>query len=184
MGRLKPIIKPFDSGWNYIVHISFKIISLLVTWSWKCNNVLKKKITSLQKSVIRVCQSTLNIFPQWISKAWIWKHKNHSKVSSVARRFAQNLRACKSYNTMYGIVNLEDTTNVTLSGVVTHNTTPFQLTFHIMVWWLKERRAVILKLLLLVDKIRCFMLLLFAKMLFFVDLQNWSPPFCLLTNLT
>ena len=30
----------------------------------------------------------------------------------------------KSHNTMYGIVNLKDTTEVTFSGVVSHNTNP------------------------------------------------------------
>ena len=95
-GCLKPIIKLFDSGWNYILHIPFKLISLLVIWSWKCNNVLKKKITSLRTSVIRVCQSRLNIFLQWISKTCIRKYKNHSKAISGAERFAQNLRACKT----------------------------------------------------------------------------------------
>ena len=90
----------------------------------------------------------------------------------------------KSHNTLYKFVNLEDTTNVTFSGVVTHNTNPFQPTFYIMVWWLKERRVAILKLLLLVDEIRCFLLLIFAKILLFVDLRNWSRPFCFLTNST
>ena len=54
-GRLKPIIKPFDGGWNYILDISFKLILLLVIWLLKCNNALKKKITSLQTSVTQVC---------------------------------------------------------------------------------------------------------------------------------
>ena len=66
-GRLKPFIKPFDNGWNYILDLFFKLISLLVIWSCKCNNVLKK-ITSLQTSIIQVCQSALKILPQWISK--------------------------------------------------------------------------------------------------------------------
>ena len=33
MGRLTTIIKPFDSGWNYILDLSFKLILLLVIWS-------------------------------------------------------------------------------------------------------------------------------------------------------
>ena len=94
-GRLKPIIEPFDNGWNYILDLSFKLISLLVIWLCKCNNVLKRKITCLGTLIIRVCRSTLNIFPQWISKPRIQKPKNHSKASSGAGRFAQNLRSCK-----------------------------------------------------------------------------------------
>ena len=57
--------------------------------------MLKKEVTSLRISIIRVCWTTLNIFPHWISKPRIWKHKNHSKASSGTGRFAQNLRACK-----------------------------------------------------------------------------------------
>ena len=100
---LKPIIKLLDSGWNYILHISFKLILLLVIWSWKCNNVLKKKITSLQTLVIWICQTTLNIFPHCMSKPCIRKHKNHSKASSGAGRFAQYLLACKKWQ--YNIQN-------------------------------------------------------------------------------
>ena len=92
---MKPIIKPFDSGWNYIQHASFKLISLLVIWSWEFNNMLKKKVTSLPTSVIQVCQITLKIIPHLISKPNIRKHKNHIKVSNDAGKFAQNLRAWK-----------------------------------------------------------------------------------------
>ena len=37
----------------------------------------------------------MNIFPHRISKPCIRKHKNHSKTSSGAERFAQNPCACK-----------------------------------------------------------------------------------------
>ena len=94
-GRLKLIIKPFDSGWNYILDLSFKLISLLVIWSWKCNNTLKKKVTSLQTSITQVCWSALDIFPRWISKPRIRKHKNHNTTSKGAGRFAHILRASK-----------------------------------------------------------------------------------------
>ena len=103
MGILKLIIKPFDSGWNYIQHVFFKLILFLLIWSWKCNSILKKKITSLQTSVIRISLTTLNIFSHWISKPCIRKYKNHSKASSSAGRFAQNLKACKK--SQYNINN-------------------------------------------------------------------------------
>ena len=182
-GRLKPIFKPFDSRCNYIRSKFIKLISLLVIWSWKYNNTLRNKIIILQTSVIQVCGTTLNIYFQWIYKTHIQKHKNHSKVSCGARRFSQNLCASRIHNTTYRIVNLEDTIDVIFSGVIIHDTNPFQPTFHIMVWQLKEGRAVILKLLLLIDDIGCFVLLIFVKMLLFLDLQNWSRPFYLLTNL-
>ena len=90
-------------GVGAVLYLSFKVISLLVIWSWKCNNVLKKKITSLHTSVIRACQTTLNIFPHWISEPYIRKHNNYNKASSGAERFAQNLRACK--NSQYNVQN-------------------------------------------------------------------------------
>ena len=37
----------------------------------------------------------MNVFPWWISKPQIRKHKNHSKTSKGARRFSHILRACK-----------------------------------------------------------------------------------------
>ena len=95
MGRLKPIITLFDRGWSYILNLSFKLILLLVIWSYNCNNVVKKKITHLGILIGQICWSTLNIFPQWISKPRIRKPKYHRKSSSGAGRFAQNLRACK-----------------------------------------------------------------------------------------
>ena len=57
--------------------------------------MLKNKITILQTSVNRVCGTALNIFPHWISKPCIRKHKNHSKANSGAGKFSQNLCACK-----------------------------------------------------------------------------------------
>ena len=54
----------------------------------------RRKITHLGTLIVRVCQSILNIFPQWISKLRIRKPKNHRTSRSGAGRFAQNLRAC------------------------------------------------------------------------------------------
>ena len=92
---MEPTITLFDSGWNYILHTFFKLILLLAIWSWQCNNLLKKKIISLQILVIQVYQTTLNIFPHWISKPCIRNHKDHIKTSSGAGKFAQNLCVCK-----------------------------------------------------------------------------------------
>ena len=75
----------------------------------------------------------------------------------------------KNHDTIYGIVNLEDTTNITLLGVVTHNANPFIPTFHIMVWWLKEERVVIIKLFLLVDKVGWFVLSIIVIILLSID---------------
>ena len=51
---LKPMLKPFDSEWNYILKISSKLISLLVIWSCCCSNVAKKKVTHLGTSIVQV----------------------------------------------------------------------------------------------------------------------------------
>ena len=89
------MIKSFDSWWSYILDLSLKLISLLVIWSYNCNNAVKKKVTHLGTSIARVCWSTLNIIPQWISKPRTRKPKNHRISSSGAWRFAQNLGTCK-----------------------------------------------------------------------------------------
>ena len=47
MERLKPMIKPFDSGRSCILDLSLKLISLLVIWSCNSNNEVKKKVTHL-----------------------------------------------------------------------------------------------------------------------------------------
>ena len=64
-------------------------------WSYNCNNAAKKKVTYLGTSIVRVCQSIFNIFPQRITKPVIRKSKNHRKSSSSAERSAQNFRACE-----------------------------------------------------------------------------------------
>ena len=92
---MKPIIKPFDSGWRYILDLSLKLISLLVIWSYDCSNVTKKKVTHLGSSIVQVFRSTLNIIPHWISKPRIKRSIKHQKSSSGAGRFALNLRICK-----------------------------------------------------------------------------------------
>ena len=82
--------------WNYILELSFKLMLLLAIWSWKYNNGLKRKIGSLQTSITQVCRLVLYVFPRWISKTWIRKHKNHSTTSKDAGRFAHVLRAYKN----------------------------------------------------------------------------------------
>ena len=169
------MIKPFDSGRIYILDLSFKLISLLVIWLYNCNNVAKKNITHLGTLIVWVCQSTLNVFPQWISKPWIRKPKNHRKSNRGAGRFAQNLRAYKNHIMMYETVNLGDTIDVTLSSVTGHNTSPFLPTFHITAWWLKEGRKVIPNFLLLVDEIKCFILSIIANVIMFLNKLIWTP---------
>ena len=51
-GRLKPMIKPFDSGWNYIPNILSKLISLLVIWSCYCSEITMMKVTQLSTSIV------------------------------------------------------------------------------------------------------------------------------------
>ena len=96
MGGLKPIMKPFDRRWNYIQHASIKLILFLVIWSLKYGTMLKNKFTILGTSVNRVCDTALSIFPHWISKPYIRKHKNHSKANSGVGRLSRNLGECKN----------------------------------------------------------------------------------------
>ena len=92
---MKPIIKPFDTGWSYILDLSLQLISLLVIWSYNCNNIAKRKVTHLGSSIAHVFRLTLNVIPQWISKPQIKRSYKHQKASSGAGRFALNLRICK-----------------------------------------------------------------------------------------
>ena len=100
---MKLIIKPFDSGWRYILNLSLKLISLLVIWLYDCSNVTKKKVTHLGSSIVQVFRSTLNVIPQWISKPRIKRSYKHRKISSGAGQFALNLRICK--NSHYDVRN-------------------------------------------------------------------------------
>ena len=109
----------------------------------------------------------MSIFPHWISKPCIRKHKNHSIVSSGVKRFSQNLRACKKLQFIDTIVNQENTSNNTFSGIVNCNTKQHQLTFQILVWRLREETRVI----------KWFVILVFVKMLPFMNLQKIKPPF-------
>ena len=95
MGCLKPIIKPFDSGWNYIQHIIIKLISFIMICSCKCGNMSRNKITSFRTSINWIYSTALNLFHQRISKPHCQKQKNHSKTSSGAGRFSQNFCECK-----------------------------------------------------------------------------------------
>ena len=85
---------------------------------------------------------------------------------------------------MCRIVNQENTTDVTLSGAINHNTNQTWPTFHIMVWRLKLEKTERLKLNIHVDKIKCFMLLIIIKILLFGILQEWNYLFYLLMNQT
>ena len=89
------MIKPFDSGCNYIPNIFSKLISLLVIWSCYCSEITMMKVTQLGTSIVQVFQSALTIIPEWISKPRIKKSFKHRKASNGAGRFAINLRKCK-----------------------------------------------------------------------------------------
>ena len=78
----------------------------------------------------------------------------------------------RSHDSTYKIVNQEDTIDVTLSDIATHNTNSPQPTFHTMVYRLKGERTEKLTLHLLVDEIECFMLLTIVEILFFRFLQE------------
>ena len=139
-GRLKPSIKLFDNGWNYILHISFKLILFLAIWSWKYNNVLKKKVTSLRTLVIRVCQTTLHIFLIGSLKL-VFENTRITVKRAVAQEDLHKISVhAKSHNIMYQIVNLEDITNATPLDVATQDTDPHLPTFQILVWRLKQGR--------------------------------------------
>ena len=97
------MIKPFDSGWSYILNLFSKLISLLVIWSCNCSNITKKKVTHLGSSIVQVFRSTLNIIPQWISKPQIKRSFKHRKGSNGAGRFALSLHIC--INSNYNIQN-------------------------------------------------------------------------------
>ena len=181
---MRPIIKPFDSGWNYILHTFFNFISLLVIWSWKCNNVLKKKIISLQTSVIRVCQTTLNIIHHWIPKPCIKKHKNHSKTSSGSGNFLKNLLACKK--SQYNVQNCKswrhNQRHTFRRNELRYKPSLTNITYYGLK--VKGRKNKRLKLYLLVDKIECFTKLSIVRILLFGILQVQYNLFYLSMNQT
>ena len=134
--------------------------------------MLKNKIEILRTLVSWVCWTALNIFPNWISKACIRKYKNHNKASSGAGRFSQNPCACKKSrfivrNCKSGKQNRRHTFRRCKSQ---HTTTLTNIPYTGLK--VKEKKTLKLKLLLLVDAVECFVLLIFVKILLFVDLQK------------
>ena len=99
MGHLKLIIKPFDSGWNFIQYIIDMLISLIVIWTWKFGSMARSNIISLQTSVNQVCNTAWDLLPKWISKPRLRLHKNHDKTSHGAGKFSQNF--CESKRSWY-----------------------------------------------------------------------------------
>ena len=130
---MKPVIQPFDSGWIYILDLSFKLISLLVIWSYNCNNAAKKNVTHLGSSIAQAFDQhsmlSLNEYLNLESEGPI----NTEKQVVVQKDLHKVYVHVKNHITMYETVNLEDTINVTLSNVTDHDTSPFLPTFHIMV---------------------------------------------------
>ena len=145
--------------------------------------MLKNKITSLQISVIWVCWTTLNIFSHWISKPRIWNHKNHCKVSNGVERFSQSLCACKKsqYNVWYCKSGRHNRCQTFRCRNSQHQQTSINIPYN----GLKVKGKIMakLKLLLLVEGIECFVLLIFVKLLLFINLQEWNCLFYFLMNL-
>ena len=90
----------------------------------------------------------------------------------------------RNHDKTFGIINQEDTTDVTLSGVVTHDTNPPWPIFRIMIWRLKGERTERLKLHLFVDEIECFMQLSIVTILLFGILKKCYHLFYLSMNQT
>ena len=175
------MIKPFDSGWSYILNLFSKLISLLVIWSCNCSNITKKKVTHLGSSIVQVFWSTLNIIPQWILKPRIKKSFKHRKASNGVGRFAINLHKCKyshydAQNCKSGQHNWHHFSNNTDYG-----TNPTRPTLHMTDW--QSKKEMDIHSLSLVDKLGCSALTLVVKMILFADLQDSSRLYYIPTNL-
>ena len=140
--------------------LSLKLISLLMIWSYNCNKAAKKNIIHLGTSIVRVCRSTLNNFPQWISKPRIRKPNNHRKSSSGVGRFVQNLCTCKKSH--YDIRNCKSRRHNRRHSFKCHRSrhTPIYTNIPYDGLTVKGRHKGITKPPSLVDRIVCFVLLI------------------------
>ena len=75
-------------------------------WSYNCNNAMKKKITHLGTSIVRICQSILNEFPQQISNIesesprittyQVAEQEDLYKISVHVKKSQYDVQNCKS----------------------------------------------------------------------------------------
>ena len=94
-GRLKLVIIPFGTGWNFIQHMIDKLIYLILLWSWNFGSIARNTITSLYAPVNHVCNTAWNLLPEWNSTPRLWQDKNCHETSHGAWKFSQNFRASK-----------------------------------------------------------------------------------------
>ena len=100
----------------------------------------------------------------------IRKHKNHSKASSGAGRFVQNIRAYKK--SQHNVCNCKLVRHNQLHTFwrrnSQHKPTLTKISYNGLK--VKGKKNGKTKIHLLVDKIKCFVLLIFVKIILFVDL--------------
>ena len=97
MGRLMPIIIPFDTGWTIILRLIYKLIYCTLLLSWIFQDIV---FPSLQSSKDYVCDIVLPHFFDWKSTPILRRNKNRDKASHGAGKFSMKLRNSKksSYN--------------------------------------------------------------------------------------
>ena len=92
MECLKPSIKLFDNGWNFIEHIIDKLIFLILLWSSIFSSFVIRSLHSLVK---HVCDAAQNLLSQWEFTPHIHRYEKRHKTSHGAGRCSQNLHASK-----------------------------------------------------------------------------------------
>ena len=121
-------------------------MEMTMYWRWKLQVCENRWFKSVKQHWIYSLIGSLNL---------VFENTRITVKRAVAQKDLHKISVhAKSHNIMYGIINLEDITDITLLDVVTHIKNPHLPTFHIMVWRLRREKK--LKLYLLVNEIEFF----------------------------
>ena len=89
---LKPINILFDTGWNLIYWIIFKIVCLILFrktgfvlfYTTSVSAIVTHTTTKVHMSVKSIMTNTWNLLPAWVSKSPLQQKKKHNKTSNGA----------------------------------------------------------------------------------------------------
>ena len=95
MGRLKPIIITFDTGWNFFQYMINKIVHLMLFLLTKFGNIMRNIITRTYVLANTVCTTAQNLLLEWNSTPCHRLAKKHYKKRYGAGKYSCNLRASK-----------------------------------------------------------------------------------------
>ena len=115
MGRLKPIISPFITGYHILQYMFTKLIHLMLFCTFEASTIARKAIIHILNTITKIITSTPNAISNWINKTRIWYTNKRRKTSHVPENILTIFMQERMHGVTSATVYLENMLDDTLS---------------------------------------------------------------------